>query len=162
MKISTILDHIDGDSMALPAFQRGYVWNRDQVRGFMDSLYHRHPVGSLLTWVTRTEGAEARGEVRLPAGTVKLLLDGQQRVTTLFGLIRGAPPKFFDGNSQAFTGLYFHLEEQTFAFFAPLKMQGNPLWIDVTRLMQTGIAPFFQDLMQRPELGRTSIGISTV
>lgn len=92
--------------------------------------------------------------MRLPAGTVKLLLDGQQRVTTLFGLIRGTPPKFFDGNSQAFTGLYFHLEEQTFAFFAPLKMQGNPLWIDVTRLMQTGIAPFFQDLMQRPELSR--------
>lgn len=33
MKISTILDHIDSGHMALPEFQRGYVWNRDQVRG---------------------------------------------------------------------------------------------------------------------------------
>ncbi len=33
MKISTILDHIDSGHMALPEFQRGYVWGRDQVRG---------------------------------------------------------------------------------------------------------------------------------
>ena len=32
MKISTVLDHIDSGHMALPEFQRGYVWNRDQVR----------------------------------------------------------------------------------------------------------------------------------
>ncbi len=43
MKISTILDHIDSGHMALPEFQRGYVWNRDQVRGLFDSLYRRHP-----------------------------------------------------------------------------------------------------------------------
>ena len=45
MKISTVLDHIDSGHMALPEFQRGYVWNRDQVRGLFDSLYRRHPVG---------------------------------------------------------------------------------------------------------------------
>lgn len=48
MKISTLLDHIDSGHMALPEFQRGYVWNRDQVRGLFDSLYKRHPVGGLL------------------------------------------------------------------------------------------------------------------
>lgn len=46
MKISTILDHIDSGHMALPEFQRGYVWNRDQVRSLFDSLYRRHPVGA--------------------------------------------------------------------------------------------------------------------
>ena len=60
MKTSTILDQIDLGSIALPEFQRGYVWNRDQVRGFMDSLYKKHPVGSLLVWVTRTAGADSR------------------------------------------------------------------------------------------------------
>ena len=48
MKISTILDHIDSGHMALPEFQRGYVWNRDQVRWLFDSLYRRHPVVVLL------------------------------------------------------------------------------------------------------------------
>lgn len=33
MKISTVLDHIDSGHIALPEFQRGYVWNRDQVAG---------------------------------------------------------------------------------------------------------------------------------
>jgi uncharacterized protein with ParB-like and HNH nuclease domain len=56
MQISTILDHIDSGYMALPEFQRGYVWNRDQVRGLMDSLYRRHPVGSLLVWATKSVG----------------------------------------------------------------------------------------------------------
>ena len=60
MKISTVLAHLDSGHMALPEFQRGYVWNRDQVRGLIESLYRRHPVGSLLVWVTKSEGAEAR------------------------------------------------------------------------------------------------------
>ncbi len=39
MKVSNILDLIDSGDMALPEFQRGYVWNREQVRGLMHSLY---------------------------------------------------------------------------------------------------------------------------
>lgn len=48
MKIQTILDQIDIGSMALPEFQRGFVWNRDQVRNLMYSLDRKHPIGSLL------------------------------------------------------------------------------------------------------------------
>ncbi len=138
MKISTVLDHIDSGHMALPEFQRGYVWNRDQVRGLFDSLYRRHPVGGLLVWATESKTAAHRGDGPIAAGVVKLLLDGQQRMTSLYGVARGKPPKFFDGNAQAFTGLRFHLETQTFAFYQPLKMQDDPLWIDVTELMKTG------------------------
>ena len=76
MQIATILDQIDLGAMALPEFQRGYVWNRNQVRELMKSLYRRYPVGSLLVWVTKTESATARGDGKLQEGTVKLLLDG--------------------------------------------------------------------------------------
>ena len=74
MKVSTILDHIDSGHMALPEFQRGYVWNRDQVRSLFESLYRRHPVGSLLVWATQSTDAAHRGEGQLAAGIVKLLL----------------------------------------------------------------------------------------
>jgi hypothetical protein len=37
MRISTILDHIDSGHMALPEFQRGYDWNRDQECALFDS-----------------------------------------------------------------------------------------------------------------------------
>jgi len=126
--------------MALPEFQRGYVWNRDQVRGLFDSLYRRHPVGGLLVWATESKSAEHRGDAVLAPGIVKLLLDGQQRITSLYGVVRGKSPKFFDGNPQAFSGLRFNLGTETFAFYQPVKMQGDPLWIDVTDLMKGGMA----------------------
>ena len=138
MKISTTLDHIDSGSMALPEFQRGYVWNRDQVRGLMDSMYRRHPVGSLLVWVTGSDKAHHRGGGALSPGVVKLLLDGQQRITSLYGIIRGKPPLFFDGNAKSFTGLFFHLDKQEFAFYSPVYMKDDPMWVDVTALMQAG------------------------
>lgn len=155
MKISTILDHIDSGHMALPEFQRGYVWNRDQVKGLFDSLYRRHPVGILLVWATESKTAVHRGDAQLAAGIVKLLLDGQQRITSLYGVIRGKAPKFFEGNAQSFTGLYFHLENEIFSFYQPLKMQDDPLWIDVTKLMKqgtSGLGNIVTQLQSLPEL----------
>jgi hypothetical protein len=152
MKIQTILDQVDLGAMALPEFQRGYVWNRDQVRGLMHSLYRKHPVGSLLVWMTKTENANARGDANLPPGTVKLILDGQQRITSLYGIIRGRPPKFFDGSAQAFTGLHYNLDDETFEFYSPTKMRDNPLWINVTELMQIGSGKAIERLFRKPEL----------
>lgn len=154
MKISTILDQIDLGAMALPEFQRGYVWNRDQVRKLMFSLYRKHPVGSLLVWVTKTENADTRGDGNLTPGSVKLILDGQQRITSLYGIVRGRQPKFFEGDAKAFTGLYFNLDDETFEFFAPLKMKENPLWIDVTNLMKTGSGELIGQIAQNPDLAQ--------
>ena len=151
MKIETILDQIDLGAMALPEFQRGYVWNRDQVRGLMYSLYRKHPVGSLLVWMTKTESADARGDQTLTPGTVKLLLDGQQRITSLYGIMRGKPPRFFDGNAQTFTGLYFNLDEEAFEFYAPTKMKDNPRWLNVTSVLRDGAGTTMQKLLQVPE-----------
>lgn len=139
MKISTILDQIDElGALALPEFQRGYVWTRPQVRGLMESLYRRHPIGTLLVWKTRAEGAAARGDGELQQGYVSLLVDGQQRITSLFGLVRGKSPPFFEGNSAPFTDLYFNVEDETFEFFAPVKMQNDPRWIAVTPVLRDG------------------------
>ena len=109
MDVQSIISNIRQGAWALPEFQRSYVWSRLQVRGLMDSLYSDYPVGSLLVWTTRTESASFRGDSQLGYGTVKLLLDGQQRITTLFGIIEGEPPSFFEGNVDSFTNLYFNV-----------------------------------------------------
>ena len=139
MKISLILAQIDNGTFALPEFQRGYVWNREQVRGLFDSLYRRHPVGGLLVWSTESKSAAARGDGHLAPGIVKLLLDGQQRMTSIYGVVRGRPPAFFDGNAQVFSNLMFHIEHEEFAFYQPIKMGVDPLWIDVSDLMRKGV-----------------------
>ncbi len=155
MNVSGILDFIDNGHMALPEFQRGYVWNRDQVRAFMDSLYRRHPVGSLLVWATKSDGAPHRGDGRLAPGVVKLLLDGQQRMTSLYGIIRGKPPRFFDGHTAAFSGLRFHLGKEEFAFYSPVYMKDDPLWIDVSTIMlkgNDGVGEYVKRLSVQPDL----------
>ena len=93
MQIPSILDDIDNSHMALPEFQRGYVWGREQVRGLFQSLYRGHPAGSLPVWATDTSTATHRGDGKLAPGVAKLLLDGQQRITSLYGVIRGKPPR---------------------------------------------------------------------
>ena len=129
MKIGAILTNVELGKIDLPWFQRGYVWKRRQVRAFFDSLYREHPVGSLLTWLTS-----------LDDGTVtELLLDGQQRVTSLYGVIKGRVPTFFSGDHEAFTSLHFHAANERFEFFQPIKMKDDPLWFDVTQVMQGGL-----------------------
>ncbi len=68
MKVSAILDHIDSGHMALPEFQRGYVWNSDQIRGLMDSMYRGHQVGGLLVWATQSDDVSHRGVGELASG----------------------------------------------------------------------------------------------
>lgn len=139
MQVTQILNQIDSGDIALPEFQRGYVWNRDQVRGLFTSLYRGYPVGGFMTWNTAADTAAARGGVSTD-GTVKLLLDGQQRATSLYGVIRGQAPKFFEGNAQAFTGVFFNVADEVFEFYAPAKMKNDPAWIDVSALFGGGHA----------------------
>jgi hypothetical protein len=147
MDINTILSQIDLGSYAMPVFQRGYVWNRDQVRKLMNSLYHGYPIGELLVWNTETDPGLSRGDGPLTPGNVNLILDGQQRMTTLYGIIRGKPPKFFEGSARSFTDLYFNIDTETFEFYMPAKMKSDPAWISVTELMQKGASKFIQEKM---------------
>lgn len=161
MKISTVLDKIDEWAIALPEFQRGYVWNRAQVRGLMHSLYRRYPVGALMTWLTKTETANARGDGSLHPGYVSLLLDGQQRMTTLYGIVRGKPPEFFDGKADAFTALRFHLVDEVFEFYAPAKMKDDPLWVDVSTAMAPGGDEVVMSSLEGAELPLGPMVLST-
>lgn len=151
MKLSTILDQIDSQDMALPEFQRGYVWNRQQVRSLFTSLYKGYPIGGFMTWNTAVATARTRGGEIDRDGSVKLLLDGQQRATTLYGVMRGVPPKFFEGNAQAFTDLYFNVYEEVFEFYAPVKMKDNPGWINVSELMVKNVENY---LSSHPDIAK--------
>lgn len=149
-KLSTLLDQIDSGMLLLPEFQRGYVWNRDQVRRFMRSLYLDYPVGGLLLWETDSADASIRGGT-VAAGNRVLLLDGQQRITTLYGVIRGHAPDFFDGDEKAFAGLYFNVKEERFQFYTQSQMAGDPTWVCVTDLFAKGAVQCFATLKDQPD-----------
>jgi transposase len=62
-----------------------------RVRGLMRSHYKDYPVGGHLVWETETDGASVRGSAQGVGGIKHLLLDGQQRITTLYGVAPGRP-----------------------------------------------------------------------
>lgn len=148
MKISAILNNIELEQFALPEFQRGYVWGREDVRSLFDSLYRRYPVGGFLVWTTQPDPETIRGGTAALGAAVKLLLDGQQRATSLYGVMRGRPPEFFQGNVRAFTDLYFNVRSQTFEFYGPVKMRDDPLWLSVTDLFQSELAEVIKKVPQ--------------
>lgn len=53
-------------------------------------------------------------------------------------MIRGQPPRFFDGNAQAFRDLRFHLDDEAFEFWQPVKMRDDSRWVDVGEIMSRG------------------------
>lgn len=92
--IREILDLVPRGQIRIPAFQRGFVWDSDQVAFLMDSLYKQYPFGSLLLWRTREQLQHERtlGPFRLPERDpdypIDYVLDGQQRLTSIFGVFQ--------------------------------------------------------------------------
>jgi len=99
-------------------------------------------------WTTQPDPETIRGGTAAPGAAVKLLLDGQQRATSLYGVMRGRPPEFFQGNVRAFTDLYFNVRSQTFEFYGPVKMRDDPLWLSVTDLFQSELAEVIKKVPQ--------------
>jgi hypothetical protein len=134
MKISELLSDIKHHDLVLPEFQREYVWTRDQAKQLMVSLRKGYPVGSLLFWKT-DRPPELKNLPELPdrLGTIQVMLDGQQRLTTLYSLIEGSiPPYYTEADIETdITDLYYNLEDSDFQYYQPLRMRDNPLWIRV-------------------------------
>lgn len=92
--IRELVDQFHGGELALPTLQRDYVWKSTQVRDLIDSLYREYPSGAILTW-RMPKGTQIRSAAVLQRGNLnkatELLLDGQQRITSLSLLMRGEP-----------------------------------------------------------------------
>jgi hypothetical protein len=85
---------IERGELRLPEMQRRYVWRSPRVRDLLDSLYRGYPSGAILLW--ETDEAVPLQEFAVtqqqnPYQSTRLLLDGQQRLTSLSAVIRGEP-----------------------------------------------------------------------
>lgn len=136
-KISEVLHSIDNGEYTIPEFQRGYVWNSNQVKSFFKSLYLGYPSGSFLIWKTK-DPSKIRGSVTESNSAFhQLILDGQQRLTTIYTIFRGATPDWYEGVSLR-TDLYFNLETEEFEYYMQKKMSSNLDWINVSDFLRKG------------------------
>lgn len=147
--VEALIEQVRKGALVLPEFQRGYVWSTDQVRELVRSMYRGHPTGHLLVWKTYrpspTRGAKRDGE-----GYSRLLLDGQQRLTSLYTLIEGQAPPFYEGE-RLFFNLYFNVLTEDFRFWQKLLMNGDPTWVPVADILKGGMAGVFARMASMPD-----------
>ncbi len=94
--IKELVAKIERGEIRLPEMQRQYVWRSTRVRDLLDSLYRGYPSGTILTWETDETVAVrdfAVSQAGASNGRFQLLLDGQQRLTSLSAILRGEPVK---------------------------------------------------------------------
>lgn len=92
--VEELVSKIERGELRLPEMQRRYVWRSSRVRDLLDSLYRGYPSGAILIWETDEPVPEqnfAVGQQANPYAKTQLLLDGQQRLTSLSAVIRGEP-----------------------------------------------------------------------
>lgn len=144
MKISSILERIDEKQLFVPAFQREYVWKREDAKDLIDSLIKEYPTGTLLLWET-ADPPELKGphKYRSEQGAIRVLLDGQQRVTTLYMLIRGILPSYYTPPEimNDTRGLYVNVETLELVY-KKKEMENNPSWQNITDVFQGKVTAF--------------------
>ncbi len=92
--VGKLVEMVRSGELRLPEMQRRYVWPATRVRDLLDSLYRGYPSGTILVWETDREMPSrdlAVAQAESPFKGHQLLLDGQQRLTSLSAILRGEP-----------------------------------------------------------------------
>jgi len=135
--VSVLLEELGEGTLGLPEIQRSYVWNRSQARDLVDSLYREYPSGLILLWKPK-ELPELR-DTALGENNKKtpdfLILDGQQRLTSLAKVLSGE------------IDVYFNVEEESFQIYSR-KLKANPLWLSVKEVISEGAVNVWMKLQQ--------------
>lgn len=130
MKVETLLRDIENKDLVLPEFQRDFVWKEEDVKKFIQSLYKNYPTGSLLIWKTLNP-PKLRGKHKDSESVyTRVLLDGQQRLTTLYLFVKGKIPPYYQSMAKKFN-LYFNVETEEFRYYQKMFMKNKKEWISV-------------------------------
>lgn len=90
--IHNLIYEIDQGTLGLPDLQRPFVWKRSRIRDLFDSLYKGFPAGYFLFWNTpKKVDSHSIGANTAERENQKMIVDGQQRLTSLYAVMKGKP-----------------------------------------------------------------------
>jgi hypothetical protein len=132
--LSNLLGFIDMGYIGLPELQRPFVWPNARVRDLFDSMYRGFPVGYLLFWESGADGQyKPVGGLQKQKAPRLLIVDGQQRLTSLYAVLRGKPVIRKDFTSERIQ-IAFRPLDQTFEV-ADAAIRRDPQYIpDISEL----------------------------
>ncbi|MFZ3021435.1 MAG: DUF262 domain-containing protein [Candidatus Nanopelagicaceae bacterium] len=133
-----LIEDIKSGEVALPDIQRPFVWTASKVRELIDSMYKGFPVGYLLFWDTGAEvGARQIGVESKERAPRLLIVDGQQRLTSLYVVITGAEI-IREDYSQGRIRIAFRPSDSTFAV-TDAAIERDPEFIpDISKIWVSG------------------------
>jgi len=167
--IKDLINDVERGKIRIPSFQRGFVWEPDRVLYFIDSIYKGFPFGSVLIWRTKNplKTEKNLGPYKLPDSEpeypIDYALDGQQRITSIFGVFQNSLSPEENGNTD-WTNLFFEInsaESVPFKYledsqnydpqkYFPLKyVFDSPRYRQVTRTLDESLASQIDDLVDR-------------
>lgn len=116
LKYTDLINDIEQGRIKIPQFQREFVWERKDVAALMDSIIKGYPIGTFILWRTNEQLRSLRdiGNITLPGpksgDVVQYVLDGQQRMTSIFCCIKGLTLINQGGKSVDYSEIYIDLE----------------------------------------------------
>ncbi|MET4783396.1 DUF262 domain-containing protein [Glaciihabitans sp. UYNi722] len=117
LSIRKVLEQVQSGQLRIPAFQRGFVWDADRVAYLMDSIHKGYPFGALILWRTKEQLNAERdlGPFTLPDREdefpVDYVLDGQQRLTSIFGVFQSEIAAN-EGHDTTWTTVYYDFDAE--------------------------------------------------
>ena len=113
---SGIMNDIETGQIRIPQFQRDFVWNLNKSTHLMDSILKGYPIGTLIMWKTKERLRTVRniGNIDVPdlsdGDSLDFVLDGQQRLTSIFASLKGLKIERENGKIEDFSKIYVDLK----------------------------------------------------
>ena len=113
--ITDLINDIKRGYIKIPQFQRDFIWKKEKAASLMDSIIKKYPIGTIILWKTKETLRSVRnlGGAELPqtpdGDFIQYVLDGQQRLTSIFATLSGAKVKR-DYKIDDFSEIYINLE----------------------------------------------------
>lgn len=115
VKYADLISEIETGQVKIPQFQRKFVWTIKASAKLLDSILKGYPIGTFIYWRTneRLRSVRNLGNIALPEPNhgeyVNYVLDGQQRLTSLFAALKGVSIKEDDGKVSDYSVMYIDL-----------------------------------------------------
>lgn len=160
--VQGLVEDIGKGTIALPDIQRPFVWPATKVRDLLDSMYKGFPVGYLLFWETGAETGMRQIGVESKERAARLLIvDGQQRLTSLYSVMSGTPILKAD-YSQSRIRIAFRPMDRTFAVADAATDRDAEFVSDISVLWQPGeyrnsLRAFIRRLREKREVSETEL-----
>lgn len=144
VKYSDLISEIETGQVKIPQFQRKFVWDIKSSAKLLDSIIKGYPIGTFIYWRTneRLRAVRDLGNIKLPEPKdgeyVNFVLDGQQRLTSLFATLKGLVIADEEGKTTDYSEMYVDFnatEDQEIIITDPSKLPNNT-FMKVTDLIE--------------------------